>query len=85
MAIYVHAIYRDGAIYPDQPLPLPDNTKITVVVTPPKELRDVTPSIRPPAPRISSEELEERLRRHAIRVGSLPINFSREDINQDHD
>jgi len=40
---------------------------------------------RPAAPTFSAAELAARLSRHAVSVGSLPIDFSRADIYRDHD
>lgn len=90
MTFHIHATYRAGAIHPDQPLGLPDNTEVHVVVVP---VGDVTKlavpedidALRPKAPRFTADELHERLAKSAVRVGSLPPDFSREDIYSDHD
>jgi hypothetical protein len=90
MTIQVHATYRAGAIHPDEPLGLPDNTEVDVVVIPLSEatkraMRDDIEMIRPKAPRFTAEELDALLDKHNVSVGSLPVDFSREDIYQDHD
>jgi hypothetical protein len=92
MTIHVHATYRAGAIHPDQPLELPDNTEVQVTIVPvvatagegSGEQVDID-AIRPKAPRFTAQELHERLAKHAVRVGTLPPDFSREDIYSDHD
>jgi hypothetical protein len=92
MTIHIHATYRDGAIHPDHPLGLPDNTEVNVVVVPLIQAIDAssgektnTDASLPEAPRFTSAELRERLAKSAVRVGSLPEDFSREDIYSDHD
>jgi hypothetical protein len=87
MTIHIDATYRDGAIHPDIPLNLPDNTPVRVHVVP-KPFRvpeTQEESVRPPAPRISVEELRERLAKYAVSVEPLPADFSRADIYRDHD
>ena len=95
MSIEIDATYRAGAIYPNQPLALPENTPVRVVVVE----KDVQPrvvstkglsreeiiALRPKAPRFTGDELRERIAKHAVSVGSLPLDFSREDIYSDHD
>jgi hypothetical protein len=87
MSIDIDATYRDGAIHPNTPLNLPNNTPVHVhVVTksdglPPTEEE----ALRPPAPRISVEELRTRLAKYAVSVQPLPPDFSRADIYSDHD
>jgi hypothetical protein len=90
MTIQVHATYRAGAIHPDFPLALPDNTEVNVVVVPVSDptkrtAREEIEAIRPTAPRFTADELRERLAKSAVRVGSLLPDFSREDIYSDHD
>jgi hypothetical protein len=90
MTIQVHATYRAGAIHPDQPLALPDNTEVHVVVVPVSDstklaAADDIEAIRPKAPRFTADELRQRLAKSAVQVGSLPPDFSREDIYSDHD
>jgi hypothetical protein len=88
MTIDIDATYRDGAIHPDTPLNLPNNTPIRVRVLstagskPPTNDDNVVP---PKSPRITSEEFRERIAKYAVRVGTLPPDFSREDIYSDHD
>lgn len=95
MSIEIDATYRAGAIYPDQPLALPENTPVRVVVVE-KEVRprvlstkglsrDEIIAMRPKSPRITSEEFRARIAKHAVSVGSLPADFSRADIYSDHD
>jgi hypothetical protein len=90
MTIHTHATYRAGAIHPDQPLGLPENTELYVVVVPAsgenQAARDANiEHIRPKAPRFTAEELDAILDKYHVSVGSLPVDFSREDIYQDHD
>ena len=89
MTIEIDATYRSGAIHPDQPLQLPENTPVRVVVVPKVAgqplSRDEILAIRPKSPRFTSEELRERLAKYAVSVGTLPPDFSREDIYSDHD
>jgi hypothetical protein len=90
MSIDVNATYRDGAIYPDTPLNLPENTPVHVRVVPqtpaappPEEgPARLTP---PPSPRFTAEQLDALIEKHSVSVGSLPENFSRADIYSDHD
>ena len=83
----IDATYRDGAIHPNTPLNLPNNTPVHVHVViksdglPPTE--EVV--LRPPAPRTSVEELRTRLAKYAVSVQPLPSDFSRADIDGDHD
>ena len=89
MSIHIHGTYKAGVIYPEQPLALPDDTKVELVVTTsPVGEPDTNTAERAPssdAPRISNEELEDRLRRFGVSVGTLPVDFSRADIYDDHD
>ncbi|HEX6962995.1 MAG TPA: hypothetical protein VF175_14090 [Lacipirellula sp.] len=97
MAIETDGSYRDGAIYPAQPLPLPENTPVRVVVVPkttdagqplptpfPTTQEEVL-AIRPKSPRFTPEELDALIEKHHVSVGSLPADFSRADIYSDHD
>jgi hypothetical protein len=94
MTIDIDATYRDGALYPEAPLNLPENTPVRVRVEPkpatslpspfPKT-RDEVLAIRPKAPRITPEEFDALIKKHSVSVGSLPVDFSREDIYSDHD
>jgi hypothetical protein len=92
MIIHTHATYRDGAIHPDHPLGLPDNTEVNVVIVPVDSTGEKAAgqqpdiaALRPPAPRFTSKEIRERLAKHAVRVGSLPPDLSREEIYSNHD
>jgi len=85
MNIQVQATYRAGVIYPDDPIALPENTRLELSINAVKNHNGLSPRMRPPAPRMSVEELRDRVRRYAVHVGSLPVDFSREDIYQDHD
>ena len=89
MTIDIDATYRDGAIYPDSPLDLPENTPVHVRVVPKPATRELTRAeiiaIRPKSPRITSEEFRARIAKYAISAPPLPPDFSREDIYSDHD
>ena len=94
MPIEANGAYRDGAIHTDQPLPLPENTPVRVIVVPqpagvPPDpfptTREGVLAIRPRSPRFTGEELRARLAKHGFSVGSLPEDFSRADIYSDHD
>jgi hypothetical protein len=94
MTIDIDATYRDGAIHPDVPLNLPDNTPVHVRVVPKSAgfLPDPFPTkreevlaIRPKSPRFTAEQLQELIDKYSVSVGSLPEDFSREDIYSDHD
>ncbi len=89
MSIDIDATYRDGAIHPQTPLNLPDNTPVRVRVVPnpapfPTTTEEIL-AIRPKSPRFTGEELDAILAKHGVSVGSLPADFSREDIYSDHD
>ena len=94
MTIDIDATYRDGAIHPDTPLNLPNNTPVRIrvvaksaVVSPvpfPKTREEIL-AIRPKSPRITPEEFDALLDKYHVSVGSLPADFSREDIYSDHD
>ena len=89
MTIDIDATYRGGAIHPDAPLNLPENTPVHVRVVPtagPIPLtREEIIARRPKAPKITPQEIRERLAKYAVHVGTLPADFSREDIYSDHD
>jgi hypothetical protein len=100
MSIEIDATYRSGAIYPNQPLALPENTPVRVVVvekdaTAPANkpqavslkglTREQIIALRPTSPRFTGDQLRELIEKHAVSVGSLPPDFSREDIYSDHD
>lgn len=86
MTIHAQATYRDGALHLTQPLGLDENTSVNVTIVPtPAASGDDIVALRPKSPKISSEEFRERLAKYAVRVGTLPVDFSREDIYNDHD
>jgi predicted DNA-binding antitoxin AbrB/MazE fold protein len=89
MTIDIDATYRDGAIHPDVPLNLPENTQVRVRVLAKPAPQKMTPeeiiAIRPKSPRITPEQFDEIIKKHSVSVGSLPADFSREDIYSDHD
>jgi hypothetical protein len=85
MSIHVHAIYKAGLIHPDRPLGLPENTEVDLMVMPSHGNHRNSLESRPTIPRFSPAELRDRLSRHAVSVGTLPTDFSRADIYQDHD
>jgi hypothetical protein len=94
MTIDIDATYRDGAIHPDTPLNLPNDTPVRVRVVAKPDVfppipfpttREEILAIRPKSPRITSEEFRARIAKYAVSVGSLPSDFSREDIYSDHD
>ena len=89
MSIQIEATYRDGVIHPNQPLDLPDNTPVSVVVpvvkSQAKLTREEIIAMRPKAPKITVEEFHALLDKYAVSVGGLPTDFSREDIYSDHD
>ena len=89
MSIEIDATYRDGAFHPNQPLQLPENTPVHVVVTPKTAgqplSREEILARRPKSPRITPEEFDALIKKHGVSVGSLPPDFSREDIYSDHD
>jgi len=89
MTIDIDATYRDGAIHPNVPLNLPENTPVRVRVVAntgqPTLTREEVIARRPKAPRITSEEFLARIEKYAVHARSLPADFSREDIYSDHD
>jgi hypothetical protein len=89
MDIHLHATYRDGLIYPQRPLDLPQNTELSITVTPVNGtdggVTTETRAKRPTPPRISADDFQARLERYAVRAPSLPADFSRADIYRDHD
>jgi predicted DNA-binding antitoxin AbrB/MazE fold protein len=78
----IEATYRDGAFYPVHPISLPENTRAEVIVV---SQNGETPDKRLTSPKISSEEFRARIAKHAVSVGTLPPDFSRDDIYSDHD
>jgi hypothetical protein len=89
MTIDIDATYRDGALHPETPLNLPENTPVRLRVVArtasfPKTREEIL-AIRPKSPRITPEEFDALLDKYNVSVGSLREDFSREDIYQDHD
>jgi hypothetical protein len=88
MTIDIDATYRDGAIHPFAPLNLPNNTPVRVRVVAGEVSGALTKeqivALRPKSPRITPEEFDELINKHSVSVGSLPVDFSREDIYSDH-
>jgi hypothetical protein len=82
MTIDIDATYRDGALHPETPLNLPENTPVRVRVVARAQNENV---VLPPSPRFTAEELRERIAKYGVSVGTLPADFSREDIYSDHD
>jgi hypothetical protein len=89
MTIDIDVTYRDGAIHPDTPLNLPNNTPVRVSVVPaPAPFPATTEEViarRPKSPRFTAEELDALLDRFSLSAPSLPEDFSRADIYSDHD
>jgi predicted DNA-binding antitoxin AbrB/MazE fold protein len=89
MSIQFDATYREGVIHPAKPLALPENTEIRVLIVPrrklPSGVEAEIDAMRPISPKMTPEEFDELVSRHSIAIGSLPADFSREDIYQDHD
>jgi predicted DNA-binding antitoxin AbrB/MazE fold protein len=80
----IEATYRDGAFYPVHPISLPENTRVEVRV-PAQLSREEIIAMRPKSPKITVEEFDRIIRENSVSVGSLPADFSREDIYSDHD
>jgi hypothetical protein len=94
MTIDIDATYRDGAIHPDTPLNLPNNTPVRVSVVaksadfPPIPFptnREEVLAIRPKSPKITLEQFDALTKNFSISAPSLPDDFSRADIYSDHD
>jgi hypothetical protein len=89
MTIDIDATYRDGAIHPDTPLNLPNNTPVQIRIVAKNEFGPLTKEqiifLRPKSPRITPEEFRDRIAKYAIKAPPLPPDFSREDIYSDHD
>lgn len=105
MSLEFDATYRSGAIVPNQPLALPENTPVHVVVVEKaasasddkpsgvafkgQSLRGLTReqiiALRPKSPKLTPEEFDAIIDKYSVSVGSLPADFSREDIYSDHD
>lgn len=76
-----HAIYEGGMLRLDTPLALPDQTRVTGIVS------NVAPAATQPvaANSLSLEEFERQFDELALDVPPLPADFSRADIYLDHD
>ena len=76
-----HATYEHGILRLDAPLALPEQTRVTGI------LSNVEPAAIPPAAQdsMSLEEFERQLDELALDVPPLPPDFSRADIYLDHD
>ena len=75
-----HTTYEHGILRLDAPLALPEQTRVTGVVS------GVSSSATPhPADSLSDEEFERMLDEMALDVPPLPPDFSRADIYLDHD
>jgi hypothetical protein len=76
-----HATYEHGILRLDVPLALPEQTRVTGIVS------GVSSSATPhPADSLSDEQFERLLDEMATPCGgNLPADFSREDIYFDHD
>ena len=83
MSTPIHATYRAGALHPDKPLDLPENSLVELLVTAVAGAAGKGQQPRPTAPRITADELRERVTRYGIEVGALSPTFSRADIYQD--
>jgi hypothetical protein len=78
MSVEFHATYEHGILRLDIPLALPEQTRVTGVVR----------NVEPPATQdqLSPEEFDRLLDDLAMPLGgTLPADFSREDIYFDHD
>jgi hypothetical protein len=85
MSVPIHGKYKAGVIHPDRPLNLPENADVELLVTAVKQPANGQTIVRPLAPQFTADELQARLDRHAVSVGTLPADFSRVDIYRDHD
>ncbi|HEX2474293.1 MAG TPA: hypothetical protein VHK01_06090 [Lacipirellulaceae bacterium] len=89
MTIDIDATYRDGALHPETPLNLPENTPVRLRLIAKNEVGQLTKEqiafLRPKSPRITPEEFRARIAKYAIKAHPLPPDFTREDIYSDHD
>jgi hypothetical protein len=89
MSIDIDATYRDGAIHPDVPLNLPDNTPVRVRVVSKHGYGQVTKeeilATRPESPSFTAQQLDALIDKYNIAAPSLPVDFSRADIYSDRD
>lgn len=93
MNIEFNATFRNGALYPETPLNLPDNTSVHGWVAP-RSIADAaatpigaeeTHRTPPQSPRITVEEFNALVEKYSISAPPLPEDFSRADIYSDHD
>ncbi|HYO23930.1 MAG TPA: hypothetical protein VEQ85_03190 [Lacipirellulaceae bacterium] len=86
MTIHAQATYRDGVLHLSEPLGLAENSSVQLLIVPQAQPpRQRVIAERPPAPKLTVEEFHNILAEHAVHVGTLPVDFSREDIYRDHD
>jgi hypothetical protein len=78
-----HATYADGVLKLDVPLALPEQARVTGLVTG-VESASGQP-IAPAASGLTDEEFEGQMDDLALDVPPLPADFSRADIYLDHD
>jgi hypothetical protein len=78
-----HATYADGVLKLDVPLALPEQARVTGLVTGIESASGQ--SIAPAASGLTDEEFERQLDELALDVPPLPADFSRADIYLDHD
>ena len=78
-----YATYDHGVLRLDSPLAIPDQTRVTGLVTGVNTSDGKLPTA--PQDRLSDEEFERLLDELALDVPPLPPDFSRADIYLDHD
>jgi hypothetical protein len=76
-----HATYEHGILRLDVPLPLPEQTRVTGIVSNVESAAAPSVAQKP----MSDEEFERRFDELAIDVPPLPPDFSRADVYLDHD
>jgi hypothetical protein len=81
MSLEFDATYRDGALHPAEPLDLPNNAPVRVVVLP----AAAPLAIPPTKPLITVEEFDAIFANNRFSAPPLPDDFSRADIYSDHD
>jgi hypothetical protein len=76
-----HATYEHGILRLDVPLPLPEQTRVTGIVS------NAAPAETLPsaADSMTIEEFDRQLDELALDVPPLPADFSRADIYLEHD
>ncbi|MGD9720084.1 MAG: hypothetical protein AB7O59_02580 [Pirellulales bacterium] len=83
MSSHIRGKYIAGVIHPDQPLDLPENSQVEFLVLSSGVRNGATARVA--APRFTAEQLRDRIASHSVSIGTLPVDFSRADIYQDHD